>query len=119
MAEGAEVGPGLAHGFNVNGVEDAEGIRLEVEDAGVIGFGAVEFLVALEYGGGDDVGLELEEDDGAGRGVQAGGEVVEAAFVFGEFVEEIELLHFGDGAVLEAGDFVAHRENADGGDFGG
>ena len=69
VAEGVEAGPRAAQGFDVDGIEDAEGGGGEMEFAGVGVFGLREFFVAEESGGGDDVGAELEEHDGAGRGV--------------------------------------------------
>lgn len=114
VAEGVEAGPGLAHRVHVDGVEGLEGGGVEVELAGVAVPGLLEFFVADEDGGGDDAGAELEEDDGAGRGVEAGFEIGEAAFVFWQSSEEIKLLHFGHGFIGEAGDFAAHGQDAHG-----
>lgn len=116
MAEGAEGGTDLAHGGDVEWVEGAEGGGVEVEDAAEVFLGWVEFLIAREDRAGDDAGLKLEKHERAGVATQAGGLVVVTAAHRGEFAQEDIALHVFDGAAAEAFDFVAHGEDADGGD---
>jgi hypothetical protein len=79
VAEGTEARPDLAHRFDIERGERADGCRVEVDRATV---------VAKEHRAGDDAGAVLEEDDGAGIGAQPGGGIAESAVAGGEIAQE-------------------------------
>ncbi len=70
MAKRADARPHLAHRLNVQGIERADRIDVEVERAAVAADRSIKFLIATEYRAGNDASLKLKQHNRARHGAQ-------------------------------------------------